>query len=306
MIEGYLDELGAQLGRLGVRGGRRRRILAETEDHLRSNPVAMGRFGDPAEIAQAFADDLGTRGALRSPLWAFAALGVAGLFYTAMFVAWSGFGAANPDGAAQSASGAFQTLAAGRASWLGLLAASLLVLAPQVAFVTGALALVRALRLRGRRSVPAAEVRALRRRTTIAVGFGLVSMGAIALFAQQLGAQLPSWPAGVLGWGVVGATASAGLLVACAAVGLRTATVRVAVAGAAGDIFDDVGPIVPAPLRGHPWVFAATVACGAALAVWLAGVAASDPIDGALRGLAEGAACIAGFAVLGRFLSLRS
>ena len=106
MIEGYLDELGAQLGRLGVRGGRRRRILAETEDHLRSDPVAMGRFGDPAEIAQAFADDLGTRGALRSPLWAFAALGVAGLFYTAMFVAWSGFGAANTAGAAQSASGA--------------------------------------------------------------------------------------------------------------------------------------------------------------------------------------------------------
>src|ERR1019366_8815368 len=127
--------------------------------------------------------------------------------------------------------------------------------------------------------------------------------GAIALFAQQLGAQLPSWSAGVLGWGVVGATASAGLLVACAAVGLRTATVRVAVAGATGDIFDDVGPIVPAPLRGHPWVFAATVACGAGLAVWLAGVAVSDPIDGALRGIAEGAACIAGFAVLGRFLS---
>ena len=306
MIEEYLAELSTQLARLGVRGARRRRILAETEDHLRSDAEATARFGDPAEIAQAFANDLGTRGALSAPRWAFAALAVAGLFYGAMFVAWSGFSAANSSEASRSASGAFQTVAAGRASWLGLLAAGLLVLAPQLAFVTGALALVRALRLRGRRSVSAAEVRALRRRTTTAVGFGLASMGAVALFAQQLGAQLPSWSAGVLGGGVVGATASGVLLVACGAAGLRTATVRVAVAGAAGDIFDDLGPVVPTALRGHPWTFAATVACGAGLLVWFAGIAASDPYDGALRGIAEAVACFIGFAILGRFLALRS
>jgi hypothetical protein len=306
VIEEYLAEMSTQLARLGVRGERRRRILAETEDHLRSDADATARFGDPAEIARAFANDLGTRGALRAPLWVFAALAVAGIFYGAMFVAWSGFSAASSGGVARSASGAFQAVAAGRAPWLGLVAAGLLVLAPQLAFVTGALALVRALRLRGRRSVPAAEVRALRRRTTTAVGFGLASMGAVALFAQQLGAQLPSWSAGVLGWGVVGATASGVLLIAFGAAGLRTATVRVATAGAAGDIFDDLGPVVPAALRGRPWAFAATVSCAAGLLVWAAGIAASDAYDGALRGIVEAAACFAGFAILGRFLALRS
>lgn len=306
MTAAYLSELSVQLDRRGVRGARRRRILAETEDHLLSDPGAAARFGDPAEIAQAFADDLGTRGALRAPLWAFAGLAVAGLFYAAMFLAWSGFGAANTHRVARSASGALQAIAAGRASWLGLLAAAVLVLAPQVAFVTGAMALARALRLRGRRSVPAAEVRALRRRTATSVTFGLASMGAVALFALQFGAQLPAWSAGVLGWGVIGAVASAMVLVACGTAGLRDARARVAVAGAAGDVFDDLGPAVPAPLRGHPWAFAAVVAGGVGLVVWLAGIAASDPYDGALRGLAEGAACIIGFAVFGRYLSLRS
>jgi hypothetical protein len=139
-----------------------------------------------------------------------------------------------------------------------------------------------------------------------AVGFGLGSVGAVALFAQQLGGELPSWSAGVLGWGVVGATISGVLLVASAAAGLRSATVRVAVAGPAGDIFDDLGPVVPAALRGRPWTFAATVSGAAGLLVWVVGIAASDPYDGALRGVAEGTACLIGFAVLGRFLALRS
>jgi hypothetical protein len=306
VIEEYLADLSTQLARLGVRGARRRRILAETEDHLRSDAGATARFGEPAEIAQAFANDIGTRGALRAPLWAFAALAAAGVFYTAMLVAWSGFGAANFGGSAQSASGAFQMVASGRVSGLAVLAAAVMVLAPQVAFAAGVLALLRALRFRGRRSVPAAEVRTLRRRTATAVGFGVISMGAVALFALQLGDRIPSWSAGVLGWGVVGAAASGVLLVASAAAGLRSSTVRVAVAGTAGDIFDDVGPAVPAPLRGHPWAFAATVSGAAALLVWVAGIAASDPYDGAVRGIAEGAACFIGFAILGRFLALRS
>ena len=306
MISNYLAELSTELGSRGVRGDRRRRILAETEDHLLSDPQAEGRFGEPSAIAQSFADDLGTRGALHAPLWAFVSLAVAGIFYTIMLVAWSGFGAANTQGIAQSASGAIRTISAGHASWLGLAAAAVLVVAPQVAFVSGVLALLRAVRLRGRRAVAASEVRALQRRTVTALGFGLASMGAIALFAQQFSAQIPWWSAGVLGWGVVGAVVAAALLVACGAIGLRTAGVRVAVAGPAGDVFEDLGPAVPARLRGHPWAFAAAVACGVALVVWRAGVAASDPYDGALRGLAEGAACIAGFAVLGRFLALRA
>ncbi len=306
MTQAYLDELSAQLGGLGVRGGRRRRILAETEDHLRSDPGATQRFGDPAEIAQAFANDLGTAGALRAPLWAFAALAVSGIFYGAMYLAWSGFVVSNGQTAVRSASGVVQTLASAKPPWLGLLATAVLVLAPQVAFVTGVLALMRALRLHGRSSVPAAEVQVLRRRTATAIASGLATVGALALFAQQFSAQLPSWSAGVLGWGVVGAVASAMVLVACGAAGLRTATVRVAVPGSAGDLFDDLGPVVPAPLRGRPWAIAVTASCGLGLLVWFAGIAASDPYDGALRGIAEGAASFIGFIVLGRFLALRS
>jgi hypothetical protein len=39
--------------------------------------------------------------------------------------------------------------------------------------------------------------------------------------------------------------------------------------------------------------------------IGLAGVVQSDPFDGLARGLADGAACLAGFAVLGRYLGLR-
>lgn len=302
----YLQELSVELRSRGVRGARRRRILAETEDHLLSDPGAAARFGDPAEIAQAFADDLGTRGALRAPLWAFAGLAVAGLFYAAMFLAWSGLEASQPRRLALIASGAVQSLGGGHPSWLGLLAAALLLVAPQVAFAAGVLALARALRLRGRARIPAAEVRALRRRTTIAVAFGLASLGGVALFAQQFATQLPGWSGGALGGGVVGAVVSAAVVVACAGAGLVGVRARVAVAGPAGDVFDDLGPVVPARLRGRPWTFAAAVAAGVGLLVWLAGVAASDPYDGALRGLTEAGACLLGFALLGRYLSLRS
>jgi hypothetical protein len=40
------------------------RILAEADDHLRSDPEALGRFGSAREIANGFAAELGTRAAL--------------------------------------------------------------------------------------------------------------------------------------------------------------------------------------------------------------------------------------------------
>ena len=53
-----------------------------------------------------------------------------------------------------------------------------MVVAPQVAFVAGALALVRALRRRGR-AMPTAELSVLRRRTLVALASGVVTMGAL-------------------------------------------------------------------------------------------------------------------------------
>jgi hypothetical protein len=58
-------------------------------------------------------------------------------------------------------------------------------------------------------------------------------------------------------------------------------------------------------LQRRPWRFALLFAGALAAAIAIAGVAAGDPYDGVLRGLADAGACLAGFGLLGRFLSLR-
>ena len=57
----YRDELSAELGAVGIRGRLARRILAEVDDHLLSDPASEERFGRPREIAEAFAAELGTQ-----------------------------------------------------------------------------------------------------------------------------------------------------------------------------------------------------------------------------------------------------
>ena len=148
MIEAYLDELGSELGNVGIRGRLRRRILAESEDHLRSDPDAVERFGAPAELANAFAAELGARASRRAAVGAFLALGVAGAVYALSFVGAALAGQSAPD------------------TWpvLAQLALPVAIVAPQVAFVAGSLALVRALRRR-EKTLPSAELSVLNRRT---------------------------------------------------------------------------------------------------------------------------------------------
>ena len=76
--------------------------------------------------------------------------------------------------------------------------------------------------------------------------------------------------------------------------------------GPAGDLFDDLGGVVPARLRGQPWALALFVAGAVALVITLAGTVLADGIDGALRGLADGVACLVSFALLGPYLGLRA
>ena len=83
---------------------------------------------------------------------------------------------------------------------------------------------------------------------------------------------------------------------------LAAVRVRPQLAGSAGDVFDDFGL---ERLRTDPWRFACRVALAAGAAVWLGGILQGDPIDGLLRGVFESAACLAGFAALGRYLGLR-
>jgi hypothetical protein len=86
---------------------------------------------------------------------------------------------------------------------------------------------------------------------------------------------------------------------------LAAAKVRPVREGPSGGLFDDLGSLAPSVMRGRPWRFALAVAAVVAIMLTAAGVLQADPYDGALRGLADALACLAGFLVLGRYLGLR-
>ena len=278
----YLDNLSRELVAHGIRGQTRRRILLEVDDHLRSDSEAEDRLGSSREVANSFAAELGAQATRRAAVSAFAALGVAGAVYAATFASLS------------FASPPSETLDPA----LGALALAAMIVAPQISFVAGVLALVRALRRRGVRVVPTPELIVIRRRTGVALFFGLVTIGALALYAHEFRSALAGW------WLTLTftSTACASILLALAALPTLTATrVRPQVAGEAGDVFADVG----LAFGGDPWRFACVVAVGVGSLVWLAGLVQGDPIDGFIRGVFEGLACLGGFAVLGRYLGLR-
>lgn len=289
-MDAYLRELAAQLRRLRVPAARRRRMLTETEDHLRSDPETLARFGDARAVAQHCADELGGAAARRSSLSAFAVLAFAGVLFGALMLA------------VFTAVPARALACCTDTAPVRTLTVALLVVAPQVAFVTGVLAALRALRLRQCMPLSANEVRTLRRRTGIALTSGIVTMVALVLFVFEYAALLPSWSAPVA---LAAGGVSVALLLLAGAATVATSQIRVQAAGAAGDVFDDLGPAVPRALRGRPWAFAAVVALGLALVVFVPGVAADDTFDAALRGAAEALACLLGFALLGRYLSIR-
>ena len=280
MIEEYLDELSHELGKVGIRGRLRRRFLAESEDHLRGDAVALERFGSPAELANQFAAELGARSSRRAAVSAFVALGAAGIAYALSFVGAAFAGQPAPD------------------TWplLAQLMLPVVIVAPQVAFVAGSLGLVRTLRRR-ERVLPSAELAVINRRTSVALVSGTVTMAALAVLALELQDVSAAWWVAVT---LVGTSIAAPLLVLAGIPVVRASRLRPQVAGEAGDLFDDIGFG-----RTGPWRFACLVAIGVGLAVFLAAAVQGDPFDGALNGVAEALACLGGFAVLGRYLSLR-
>jgi hypothetical protein len=273
-----IDELSRELGAVGIRGRLRRRILTEAADHVQCDADAAARFGDPHEVANAFAAELGARASRRAAVSAFLALGVAGLVYAA---AWAGARPPAPD------------------TWpaLALLVFPVLIVAPQVSFVTGVLALVRSLRRR-ERVLPSAELTVINRRTSVALAAGLATMVALIAFAAALRDAMPGW------WvasAVGGALVASALLLLAALPVAGASRFRPQVAGEAGDLFADLGFG-----RTDPWRFARRVALALGLVVWLAAAVQGDPLDGLIQGTAEALACLGGFAVFGRFLGLRS
>jgi len=280
VIERYLEALDLELVDVGIPVRLRRRILAESEDHLRSDDDALERFGTPAEVANAFAGELGARASRRAAVGAFVALGVAGAVYAVSFVGASFAGHPPPD------------------TWslLAQLAFVVVIVAPQISFVAGSLALLRVLRRR-EPVLPSAELTVINRRTAIALGFGVVTMVALGVLAFELRNDSATWWVALTLAGIAVATP---LLVLAAFPAAVAARLRPRVAGVPGDLFDDLGFG-----RTDPWRFARRVAFGLGLVVFLVAAVQGDPFDGALNGTAEALACLAGFAAFGRYLGLR-
>jgi hypothetical protein len=280
----YLDELSRELGRVGIRGSRRRRILAEVEDHLVESRD-VGAFGEPRLVAQRFADELATGVSRRLAYAAFLALVPAGLVYALVF----GAGGQAPD------------ITSARFLPLGLAAAIAMLLAPQVSFAAALGALLRGWRLRDVRALPAAEVRILRRRAGVAIGSGALALAGVALYAYEYSAGLSSFS---IVASVAGSAAASVPIVAAAVALRRAAPLRPATTGEAGDLCDDLGPLfdrLPAEVPASPWRICLALAGVAAVGA----VAAAGPDEGLRNATVEVVAICGGFAALGRFLGFR-
>lgn len=282
----YLETLDSELAAVGIRGRRRARIRRELADHLDCDPQAQ--LGTPSDLARQFADELGTTFARRAAFVAFA-----GLALTAVFLA---VGLLSAQGQVFASRSSARPLLADVGAWLTVMGA-------QVALVAGLLAALRAFRLRGDGVVSRAEAVTIVRRASVGIGAGIVTMVGLGLSALALRHHTPSsWTPlalGLAGGGIV-------VLLTTMPMVASAARTRPVAEGAAGDLSEDLGPLMPTSLKVRPWRFAIAVALAVAVVIAVAGVIQSDPFDGALRGLADGAACFAGFAGLGRYLSLRT
>lgn len=282
----YPEQLARELAKAGIDGSLRRRIVAEIEDHLACEPEAD--LGDAAALARQFADELGTRRAVRAAFIAFAALAVAGtLFLAAILAVAPGGGFARRIGQSATA--------------LGDVGFGLSALGAQVALVVGALGALRALRRRRVAVLSREEALVLVRRAYVALLAGAVTMTGLALTAIGLDGHIAGWWT-VLALSLAGAGMVALALALPAVLAARRLQPRAT--GRAGDLADDLQGLVPARLDVGGWGFAVAVAGAVVVAITLAGVAAGDPFDGALRGLIDGAACFAAYAALGSFLGL--
>ena len=277
----WLERLERELTARGVPRGARRRIVLELEDHLRCDPAATTRLGDPTTLAQAFADDLAAATSRKAAIGSFALLVLVGAAFSASFLAAATF--VGPDIASA------ETLPLGLAAALGM------VIAPQVAFAAGMLALLAWIRTRGEEVLPAHEAALLCRRAAVGLLAGAAALTSLGLYAFEYRAELPTW------WTSTTLLVSVGLLapVLVAAAGVRRGMkIRSAGDGEAGDVFDDLH--IPGHRR--PWLLFAVVATAAAVAVGVAGGAD----DGLRNAVLEIAAVTGGFTLLGRPLGLRA
>lgn len=288
----WLSDFSADLAARGISRSDRRRIILELEDHIACEPGCEQRLGDPALVAATFADELATDRARGSAFRAFGALVLAAL---ALALSQLAIGPA----------GGYPGYDHGLSMAILFLALLGIVIAPQVALVTGTLAAWRALRRRSPATLPAAEIGLIRRRTWVAVSAGLAVCAGLELYVLDFSQKLPPWYLAVIG----GSAAVAGGALVIVMRGLSSARGLVsATAGGAGDVFDDL-PL----LGGWRWLRERPVRLGllASLLVGLAMMvfeahAERSLSEGVQRGAFEGLAALVGFLVLGRVIGVCS
>ena len=283
MTSEFSTQLGRELSAVGITGRARRRILDEFADHLACDPSAQ--LGEPAALAHQFADEVGSARARRAAVVSFGALALAGsLFGLALVTSDAVFGATPKGGPV-----------------IGRIAVVVAILFSQVSFVAGTLAALRWVQRRGSGVLPAAEAKVIVRRAAVGVICGIVTMvslGTVAIAYHRF--QPSAWATFAI---VVAAVGTAALLASLPAL-WEAARLRPVAEGGAGDIFDDLGGLVPRPLAGRPWLLAVVVSAAVAVVITLVAVPAQDAIDGAMRGLVDAVLCMVGFATLGRYLGL--
>jgi hypothetical protein len=280
----YLNALNAELRRAGVPALRRRRIVTEFADHLHENPSA--ELGAPRELARQFADDLATRLARRAAVVAFTGLALTGIAFAAVLLIGTRI-VLLPLGTHQ----------VGFVTRRATIVAPLYIFAAQVALAAGVLALLRAWRLRRVPVITAADAAILHRRVGVALLAGILTAASApvsGIFAAR--GEVYVRPADVSGICVL-------ILLAMLWFPLRGLTLRPSRAGAAGDLRFDLGS---RDSRITPLRIALALSAVILIVVAAAGLVADDPYDGIARGLLDGAACLIGFVVLGRYLGLRT
>ncbi|MGH3008221.1 MAG: hypothetical protein ACRDLM_02270 [Gaiellaceae bacterium] len=266
-----IERLDRELAALGVPARRRRRIRFELEDHLSCDPGA--ELGEPAALAQQFADELGTAYSRHAAFAAFLALVPLGLLFVTVFAFAGVYTTSAPP---------VLTLA--------------FVIGVQLAFVGGMLGLLRAWRLRSLPVVPAAEARVLLRRAGLGLGGGGITVVALGLLVSGYYPEM-QWSHPALAWltvGVGGACLTGGACVLFRAVRLLPVT-----GGEQRDLSFDLG------VAADPWRLAFAIACAVAVCIAAAGVVQADPLDGLVRAVGDGALCLVGFALLGKPLGLQ-
>jgi hypothetical protein len=301
MTDAFVGDVRARLASLGVRGKALERVLAEVRDHLDdarsagdSDPAAS--FGDPKEFARLVASQIATASTRRAALGTFGVLSVVGIAYTSIF-------------ALVPAAGGWVDIFGGHVQALGPVLGIASVVFPQIAFVSGFLALLQALRIRRSDVVGRDELALLRRRSNVALAAGAGALASLAGFALDFEGTMAGWWT----WATLATTAV--LLMPLATASYRvsdSACPAAAPGGPAGSVFDDLAivfasePVARLRLPEHPWLFATICAVGVGGAAFLAGwYAEGDPGSGLVRGGFEAIALVVCFAGLGRLLGLR-